>query len=118
MYSVSFIKVRLIKCTHPSVRSFQNKNVVTTLVGFQQDIARIIVFLLLSKVGKKLNKRGVGRALLNNFSRVLEYILLDLSNVKLHAQSLDLHMYCVGSAYLGRIKVYLGPCQTSGNSRY
>ena len=84
---------------------------VTT--GFQKDIAHIIVFLLLSKAGTKLKKGGVTRGLMNDLSKALECILLDLFNAKLHAPNLDSHTQRPGNAYLGRIKAYLGFCQTS-----
>ena len=43
----------------------------------------------------------------------LECILLDLFYTKLHAHSLGSYMQRIGNEYLGRIEVYLGPCQTS-----
>ena len=72
-----------------------------------------IVSLLLPKAGAKLEKGRINGALLNDLSKPLECILLDLFNVKLHLHSLDSHIQHIGNAHLGRIKAYLGPCQTS-----
>ena len=50
--------LRMVKCAHTSMWSYKNTNVVTSLVGFRKGIAHIIVSLLLTKVGIKLNKGG------------------------------------------------------------
>ena len=92
---------------------YQSTNVITLLDGFRKDIAHIIVSLLLSKIGTKLDKGGVSGALLNDLSKAFDYTLLDLFNAKLHAQSLGSHIQCIGNAYLGCIEVHLGSCQTS-----
>ena len=47
------------------------------------------------------------------FQKALECVLNDFFNVKLNAHSLDSHIKRIGNAYLGRVKTYLGPCQTS-----
>ena len=62
-----------------------NTNMVTTLVGFRTDIAHTIVFLLLSKAGRNVDKKGYSCALLNEISEALECILLEMFNAKLHA---------------------------------
>ena len=49
----------MIKGTHPSVWSYQNTNVVNTLVGFWKDIPHITGFLLLCKARTKLDKGGL-----------------------------------------------------------
>ena len=86
---------------------------VTTLASFQRDIAHITISLLFNKAGTELEKRGVSGGLLNDYPKALECILLDLFNAKLHVHSLVSHIQRIGYAYFGRIRVYLGPCQTS-----
>ena len=83
-----------------SVKSYQNINMVTTVVCFQKDIAHITVSMFLSKVGTKLDQ--VTSALLNDLSNALECILFNLFNARLHAHSLDLHIQYICNAYLER----------------
>ena len=84
---------------------------VTIVVGFRKDIAFIPFSLLLSKTGTKLDKGRVTGALLNDISKVLECILLDLFNVKLHAHSLDSHIQRICNASLERKKAHFRPYQ-------
>ena len=78
----------MIKCTHPSLLSYLITDVVTTLVGFRNDIAHTTVFLLLPKARKKLVKGRVSGGLLNDHSKALEWIMLDPFNAKLHTQNI------------------------------
>ena len=57
----------MIDCTHPTVQSYQNINVVTPLTGFQKEIEHIFLSLLLSKAGTKPDNKRVSGALLNDF---------------------------------------------------
>ena len=98
----------MIKWEHPSVWSYQN-----TCGWFSKEIVHITLSLLLSKAVRKLDRRGVSAALLNDFSKALEYNLLDFFNNKLHAHSVDAHIQRLGHAYLGDMKMYWGPCQAS-----
>ena len=56
--------------------------------------------MFLSKAGTKIDKGRLSGALINDVSKALECILLDLFNDKLHAQSLDSHIQRLGNPYL------------------
>ena len=92
---------------HPSVSSYQNTGVVTTLVGFEKiccnNVSLLLfkgynVSLLLLKTGTKLNQERVSGTLLNDLSKTLDWILFDLFNNKLHARLLDSHIQHIGNA--------------------
>ena len=58
----------------PLVATLQNAGVISTLVGFQKDIAHITVSLLKSKAGAKQDKGEVIVALLNDILKGLEFL--------------------------------------------
>ena len=65
----------MIDCTHPTVQSYQNINVVTPLAGFRKEIEHTFLSFLLSKAGTKLDKGRVSGALINDFLKAsLSYL--------------------------------------------
>ena len=89
----------MIICTHLSVWSYQNTNVLIILVGFQKDIAHITV----SKALAKLEKEVVIAALLSGFLNAYECILCMylMSN---YTHTVQTHMYSVSVMHITSYK--------------